>query len=182
MKNITKKMVLLLLVVFATNSNIFAQGGTAKELTVVSSKITFKIKNAGIYVNGSFGGLVATIKFDEKDLKKSSISAIVDANSVNTDNKSRDNHLRKDDYFDVAKYPTIKMETAEIVRSQSGNFIGYFDITMKDKTKKRVVVPFTFKNNVFTGKLTLDRKDYGVGGNSVIMGDEVVLTLEVTVK
>ena len=71
MKNITKKMVLLLLVVFATNSNIFAQGGTAKELTVVSSKITFKIKNAGIYVNGSFGGLVATIKFDEKDLKKS---------------------------------------------------------------------------------------------------------------
>ncbi len=178
MKKITKTIILLLIIVFTTNSNIFAQ----KELTVVSSKITFKIKNAGIYVNGSFGGLVATIKFDEKDLKKSNISAIVDANSVNTDNKSRDNHLRKDDYFDVAKYPTIKMETAEIVRSQSGNFIGYFDITMKDKTKKRVVIPFSFKNNIFLGKLTFDRKDYGVGGNSMIMGDEVILTLEVTVK
>ena len=178
MKNITKNLFLLLVVVFATNSNIFAQ----QDLTVASSKITFKIKNAGIYVNGSFGGLVATIKFDEKDLKKSSISAIIDANSVNTDNKSRDNHLRKDDYFDVAKYPTIKMETSEIVRSQSGNFIGYFDITMKDKTKKRVVVPFSFKNNVFTGKLTLDRREYGVGGNSMIMGDEVILVLEVMVK
>ena len=178
MKNITKKILLLLMVVFATNSNIFAQ----KDLTVASSKVTFKIKNAGIYVNGSFGGLVAVIKFDESDLKKSSISATIDVNTVNTDNKSRDNHLRKDDYFNVAKYPTIKMETAEIVRSQSGNFIGYFDITMKDKTKKRVVVPFSFKNNVFTGKLTLDRRDYGVGGNSMIMGDEVILTMEVTVK
>lgn len=165
----------LFLFIFLFMNDVLAQ----KELTVASSAVGFKIKNMGFYVNGSFTGLVATIKFDEKNLKESSISATIDAKSINTDNKSRDNHLRKDEYFGVEKYPLIKMETTEIVRSQSGNFIGYFDVTMKDKTKKKVVVPFSYKNNNFVGNLTLNRRDFGVGGSSMVLGDEVTINIEV---
>ncbi len=152
---------------------------TQKELVVASADISFRIKNAGFYVNGSFSGLFASIKFDEKNLKESSFEATINAKSINTDNTLRDIHLRTSEYFDVEKYPLITMKSNEIMRSVSGNFTANFDVIIKDKTKK-MLVPFFFKNNTFSAKLTLNRRQFGVGGSSFLLSDEVIINLVVS--
>ncbi len=151
---------------------------TQKELTVASAAITFKIKNAGFYVNGSFTGLSASIKFDAQNLKESSFEATINSKSINTDNILRDVHLRTSEYFDVEKYPLITMKSTEIMRSMSGNFTANFDVIIKDKIKK-ITLPFFFKNNIFSAKLTLNRRDFGVGGSSFLLSDEVIINIEV---
>ena len=151
---------------------------TQKELIVASADISFKIKNAGFYVNGSFTGLSASIRFEEKNLKESGFEATINSKSINTDNTLRDIHLRTKEYFDVEKYPLISMKSTEIMRSVSGNFTANFDVIIKDKTKK-ILLPFFFKNHIFSAKLTLNRRHFGVGGSSFLLSDEVIINLVV---
>jgi polyisoprenoid-binding protein YceI len=149
-----------------------------ENLAIKSSTITFKIKNFGSYVNGFFKGFEGKIYFSPQNLAQSSIEASVKTETINTDNKSRDNHLRKSDYFDVARYPKITMKSKRFAHSQSGDFIGYFDLTIKDKTQE-VKLPFSFKQGVFKGSFTINRRDFGVGGNSIVLSDMVTVEIEV---
>jgi polyisoprenoid-binding protein YceI len=176
-KNIFFVTVMINLILLNLPAHTFAQ----TKQQVSSSKITFKIKNAGIYVDGTLSGLEADIQFDGKNLKNSKMVASVKTSTINTENNGRDKHLKADDYFDVAKYPKITFATSNFAESQSGNFIGYFDVTIKDKTKK-VTIPFTFKNNTFSGNFTINRLDFGVGSSSMVLGNEVKVSLEIVVQ
>ena len=69
------------------------------------SVVQFKIKNLGFNVNGSFSGLAGNIQFDPAHPDQCHFDVSVDAASVNTDNSMRDEHLQKDNYFDVKTYP-----------------------------------------------------------------------------
>ncbi|HEX6892324.1 MAG TPA: YceI family protein, partial [Chryseolinea sp.] len=79
----------------------------APGLEVKSHKITFKIKNAGITVDGSFSDLQADIRFNPKDLNKSVLKASLGVASINTGIKKRDKDLQMRKYFDAEKYPRI---------------------------------------------------------------------------
>ncbi|MCS6820253.1 MAG: YceI family protein [Microscillaceae bacterium] len=153
-----------------------------KPMRVKSYTIAFKIKNFGFYVEGTLQGLESEIIFLPKELEKSSIIASVKTATINTNNSLRDNHLQKSDYFDAVKYPKISMKSKKVVALQNGSFIGYFDLTIKGKTKE-VKVPFTYKENnqtaTFQGNFTINRRDFGVGGSSIILGDEVVVNIKV---
>ncbi|QQL49574.1 YceI family protein [Mucilaginibacter ginkgonis] len=143
--------------------------------TVTKSTVTYEIKNMGINTHGNFSGLKADINFDEKHLSTSSIEASIDATSINSDNTMRDNHLKSEDYFDVAKYPKITMKSVSFKSKGGGNYTGIFNVTIKDKTKP-VEVAFSYtdgsKTGVFKGSFTLNRKDFGVGGSSMMLANE----------
>jgi polyisoprenoid-binding protein YceI len=151
------------------------------EWTVTSSAITFKIKNAGFTVDGDFKGLEAKINFDASKSFSNAIEATIDAKNINTGNNSRDNHLRKEEYFSVEKFPKIKLSGSTFTKQADGSFKGYFKLTLKGITKD-MVIPFTFieKENKATieGELKLNRRDYGVGGSSIMMSDNVSLTIK----
>src|SRR6202000_3061657 len=72
------------------------------------STVAFTIKNFGFNTGGTFSGLQGTISLDPQDVSKASFDVSVDAATVNTGNDLRDDHLRKDGYFDVQKYPRIR--------------------------------------------------------------------------
>jgi polyisoprenoid-binding protein YceI len=170
-KSILQVAILLLLVHFS-----FAQ----TPLKVVSSAITFTIKNAGLKVNGSFSGLEADIRFSPTEYKASTIKASVNANSIKTGIDARDNHLKKAEYFDAVNFPKITMESS-FFGKEGNRFIGYFKLTIKGITKD-ISVPFTFENNVFKGSFTIDRRHFKVGGNSMILGDNVTVDLLINTK
>jgi polyisoprenoid-binding protein YceI len=153
-----------------------------ENLAIKSSTVTFKIKNFGSYVDGFFKGFEGKIYFSPQNLAQSSIEASIKAETVNTNNKSRDNHLRKSDYFDVAQYPQITMKSKRFANSQSGDFIGYFDLRIKDKTQE-IKLPFSYKTNgnvgTFKGSFTINRRDFGVGDNSMVLGDMVIVNIEI---
>jgi len=147
---------------------------------VKESKVTFHIRNAGFKVDGFFKGFSADISFSKNKLESSSIKASIEANTINTDNSWRDNHLRKEEYFYVSKYPTINMKSVSFSKVSDTNFKGTFDLTLRGVTK-RITFPFTFSNNTFKGSFTINRLDYKVGGKSVTMSNNATITLEVKV-
>lgn len=147
----------------------------------ITASVTFKIKNAGLMVDGSFGGLVAAIKFDDANYEKGYIAASIDASTINTGIDLRNKHLRnKEQYFDVAKYPKISIQSTAISKDKDGTYKGTFKLTIKDVTKT-IVIPFTYvesgNNATFKAAFTIDRRDYNVGGSSWTMADNVAIAI-----
>jgi len=147
------------------------------------SRITFKIKNFGATAEGSFKGLQGKIQFDPVNLSKALFDVSIDANTISTGIGLRDNHLRKKEYFDVKSYPRIRFISSHILSSSKpGEFIITGNLTIKDITKE-ISFPFTYSHdNVFKGQFQIDRRDYGVGGNSISLADELTVHLNVIVK
>lgn len=168
-----KLLPLIVILLFVTTT--FAQ------VKVTKAKITFQIKNLGIITNGFFGNMQANIQFDPAALASSAIEATTDVNSINTDNDTRDEHLRSDEFFDAAKYPKITMKSVSFKRKSGNNYIGQFNVTMKNRTKT-FEVPFTYiaaaNSATFKGSFKLNRIDFGVGEKSLVLSNEVIVFIE----
>jgi len=147
---------------------------------VKSSDISFQIKNAGLTVDGSFDGLSANIVFDEKNLAGSFIQASIDANTIQTGITMRDNHLRKDEYFGVKKYPKISMQSTSIEKEGKG-FKGNFKLTMKGVTRQ-ISIPFLFDGQTFSGNFNLKRTDFGIGSPNWVTSSEVSIKVSLIVE
>jgi polyisoprenoid-binding protein YceI len=150
------------------------------------SSIKFKIKNFGITVDGTFKGLQGNFNFDPNNLTAATFEASLDANTVNTGNNSRDNHLRKDEFFGVQKYPRIKLVSTKIGNSsKTGSYVMNAKLTIKNVTKD-ISFPFTATPNgadyLFAAEFKINRRDFGVGGSSISMADNLTVFLSVTAK
>ena len=166
------------LILFLLANTLFAAAQT--QWNMGKSSITFKIKNAGLTVDGSFGGLAAELKFDANHYAKSSIEASIDVNTINTGIGLRNNHLKKENYFNVSKYPKIILKSTLFSKESDGTFKGHFKLTMKGITKD-ILIPFSYTESgnttIFKATFIINRKDYNVGGNSWTMSDDVAIML-----
>jgi polyisoprenoid-binding protein YceI len=149
------------------------------------STVSFKIKNFGFNSEGSFKGLQGTIIWDPQNPAADSFDVSIDAATVNTDNNTRDEHLRKDTYFDVEKYPRIRLvSTAIAVADKNGHYTMKGNLTIKGVTKE---ISFSFlataagEDYIFKGSFTIMRKEFGVGGNSSL-SHEVTVSLTVLAR
>lgn len=150
------------------------------------SKVHFVIKNFGIKTGGDFKGLKGSIKFNPANPAASSFDVTVDASTIDTDNETRDGHLKKEEYFNVDTYKTLQFKSTKVLFSKvAGRFYMYGNLTIKGVTKP---VEFGFsavpKNGgyVFTGEFQVNRRDFGVGGSSVSMSDKLTVSLSVAAK
>lgn len=176
----TLKYVLCLLLLAAADA-LYAQ--TYKPVDNESS-VKFTIKNFGFGVDGSFKNLTGVIVFDPNNVGNAVFNVTVDAATINTGNKSRDGHLKKSEYFDVAKFPAIAFVSSKIEKT-AGGYLATGTFTIKNKSKV-VQIPFTVtaQNTVLllNGKVQLNRRDFGVGGSSMVLSDIVNLSLSVKAK
>lgn len=176
------KISIFLVVLIGFQNLVLAQTAWKVEPT---SEIKFTIKNAGIAVDGKFKTFTADIKFDPEHLDKSQIEGSIDVNSIDTGIGSRDKHLRSDDYFDVPKYPKITFKSEQIFKYE-GNYVARGKLTIKNVTKEILIpIHFTPKEGnkaQFKSTVLLNRLDYGVGGKSMMMSDELTATLQIEVS
>jgi polyisoprenoid-binding protein YceI len=177
------KLIKLIIAFVAIGNFVQAQSLTT---TDEGSKVHFMIKNFGIKVGGDFKGLKGTIVFNPKSLATSSFNVSVDAKTIDTDNGSRDGHLRKDEYFSVDKFPTLNFVSTKITESNvAGRFFIVGNLTIKGVTKS---VEFGFSATptatgyLFNGIFEINRRDFGVGGSSNIMADKLKVTLDINAK
>ena len=170
----------LLAIAFIITANLFAQNYVPVN---EGSKVAFKIKNLGFNVDGSFTGLKGSVKFNPADINTSSFDVTVDANTINTDNNMRDNHLREDTYFDVKNHPVIHF-VSEKITAAKGSFLVSGKLTIKNKTKD-ISFPFTAKEEnsgyIFDGEFKINRRDFEVGGGSTL-SDNVTINLHIISK
>jgi len=150
------------------------------------SKVHFVIRNLGIKTGGDLTGLKGSIRFDPKQYATSSFDVSVDAKTIDTDNNTRDGHLRDEEYFDVEKFPLISFRSTKVMQStKAGRFYMYGNLTIKGVTKP---VEFGFGavpkdgGYVFDGSFQINRRDFGVGGSSVTLSDKLTVTLNVFAK
>ncbi len=174
----TKIIVLTIITMFAVTAMSFLL-----KPDYTKSSVSFKIKNAGIGVNGTFKTFETSIDFNEAFNGPSYIKATIQVESIDTGIEGRDNHLRKEEFFNMAVYPTITFESTKIRKNTNGSFNADGKLKIKDVTKD-VSIPFTYTgtaaSGVFEGTLELNRLDYGVGGKSATMSNDVAVTLKVT--
>ncbi len=171
------QFILSLLVLGLSMNLSFAQQYTPD---ASASAIKFSIKNMGITFNGTFGGLAGQITFNPNDLSSSFFNVHVEAKSVNTDNESRDNHLRKEDFFNVEKFPKLSFASDKITSAGKGEYTVTGRLTIKDVTK---TISFKFSATpqgngiILKGNFEINRRDYNVGGSSMTLSDKVKVNL-----
>ena len=148
-----------------------------------SNHVKFKIKNAGINVDGYFKTFSSDIVYDKTDLKKCKFNGTITVSTINTGIDSRDNHLKKEEYFDATKYPQIKFTSTSIEKGKGNNLKVTGDLTVKKTTKKvtlDVTVSETSDKFTYNTNLKINRRDYGVGTKSWIMSDDVNISINIT--
>ncbi len=175
-----KKTMLLLLVLLLTKMG-WAQYKPVEQ----GSTMKFTIKNLGFGVDGSFSGFDGTINFDPQNLSNSNFDVTINAATVNTDIKLRDENLRSDGYFDVKNYPRIRLSSAKVTATgKSGIYLLTGQLTIKGKSGP-VAFPFSATPSpdgyIFKGSFKMKRKDFNIGGTSTI-ADELEVTLNVVTK
>mgnify|MGYP001214861842 FL=1 len=176
------KKLLLFTFILAFNFHLFAQTHTASD---ADSKITFVIKNMGMDVNGSLKGLKGKINFDPQKLANSSFDMTVDVKTINTGIDKRDTHLKSADFFEAEKFPIINIKTTKIISKGNNKYFAYAILTIKGVSKN---IQFDFiatpqaNGYTFTGGFPINRRDFGVGGSSMTMSDNLKVNLSVVAR
>jgi len=150
------------------------------------SKVHFVIKNFAIKTGGDFTGLKGNIFFDDNNIVASNFNITVEAASVDTDNGTRDGHLKKPEYFDVNKYPTVHLVSIKIEKiDKPATYLFNGNLTIKNITKP---VRFLFTasklngGNLFVGNFEINRRDFNIGGSSFSLSDDVKIAISVFAK
>lgn len=165
------------------------------ELDKAHANIEFRVKHLMVStVKGRFNSFDGTFMYDEKAKKVTDVAINIDVASIDTNNKDRDDHLRKPDFFDVAQFPKMTFTAKEFTATPGKAFKVKGDLTMHGKTNPvtlegkflgKTMNPFTKQPKVgfeMTGKLS--RKQWGltygslVEAGNVAISDEVILAID----
>ena len=187
------KKSLCLLAALLCGSILTVQADDTYKIDPVHSAISFKVRHFFSYVNGSFKKFEGTINVDPDHPEKSSVTATIEAASVDTKNEMRDKDLRSDHFFDVAKYSTITFKSKSVKQTgaDSGDILG--DLTMHGVTKEITLhVKFLGKGKGMEGTISgwqvtpepIKRSEYGLTWSKVIegtaaVGEEVTISIDI---
>jgi polyisoprenoid-binding protein YceI len=140
------------------------------------SSIGFTVGFMGLStVRGAFSDFDGTLMYAEDRPEQSTVSVVIAANSINTNNAQRDRHLRSPDFFDVRKYPYITFRSTSIRRAGPGPVLEG-DLTMHGVTE-HLTIPVVMvkqptldawgnKRLTLEGRVRLSRKHYGILGTA----------------
>lgn len=153
----------------------------------VHSSVSFKARHLDIsWIHGRFNEMEGKISLDRDDPAKSSFELSIKADSVDTGNKARDEHLRQPDYFDTKQFPTIDFKSTS-VKAVKGGYEVTGDFTMHGKTKKIALkfeggkeIEFMGTKRVgFATELSLKRSDFGFDKKAIgPIGDEALIFID----
>ena len=186
-------VVALQLVALLGLANLAASRGMAQTetwyLDPPHSSAQFAVRHLGIStVRGAFtkvGGVVV----DSPDLSKASVNVTIDASSVDTRVQRRDDDLRSDHFFDVAKFPTITFQSKKVESAGAGKLKVTGNLTMHGVTKEVVLDvdgptppmkdPRGTSHRGLSATTILSRADYGINFDAGMVGDQVAIQLDV---
>lgn len=177
--------------------SVFAAASTASAavetyaIDPAHSSVAFEIRHVISKVPGRFTDFSGTIMVDRDNLEKSSVTATIQAASVDTSNQRRNNDLKAPAFFNVAQYSTITFASTSWKKTGDSTFDVTGNLTIHGVTKEVVlkVVLAGFAPGMMGGqvsgweaKTTLNRRDYGVNGPAMLgaaVGDEVAITINI---
>lgn len=151
------------------------------------AKIIFSTSHFGFSTYyGLFKDFDAKLNFDAKDPAKSTLAVTIDMNSVETTNPKLNEHLKSEDFFNAAKFPTATFKATKITITgkTTGTITG--DLTLHGVTKP-VTLDATFNGGGenmfktytlgFSAKGVIKRTEFGIKTYAPAVGDDVSLII-----
>jgi len=144
-------------------------------------------------VRGTLGKASGTIEYDGKSVDSLKADVTIDVTGVNTQNQNRDNDLKSENFFDIAKYPTATFKSKRVEAAGAGKFKLIGDLTLHGVTKEISLdvegpsSPLKQGQNLRVGASAttkINRRDFGLQYNRMIesapiVGDEVQVQIDV---
>ncbi|HEV7492022.1 MAG TPA: YceI family protein [Rhodanobacteraceae bacterium] len=139
-------------------------------------------------LTAQFGKIEGSVDFDAADPTKSSVTATISMDSVNSNVKKLDGELVGADYFDAAKFPTA---TFKSTRVEKGATPDHLKVT-GDLSVHGVTRPVTLDVAVvkvgdhpmrkapaagFSATTTIKRSDFGITKYVPMVGDDVKINI-----
>ena len=145
-------------------------------------------------VRGGFTEFEGSITIGESP-ESSSVSAVVQAASITTNNEMRDGHLKSPDFLDFENHPTLTLVSSSITPKSNDHFELVADVTLRGVTKS---VKFNLEYlgtspgmapgvtvAGFEAKGEIDRRDFGVTfqgtleNGSLVVSNKIVLEFNI---
>jgi len=163
------------------------------DIDPVHSDVSFTVRHMMVSkVRGRLGTFSGEIVTAER-FTDSTVTATVDASSVDTGHAQRDGHVRTADFFEVETHPTWTFRSTAI-REDGDDFALDGELTIKGVTRP---VAFALEVNGFgpdayggtragfSATTTINRSDFGVDismpldGGGVVVSEKVKISLEI---
>lgn len=160
---------LLLLPFFLLSHLAFAQN-TQLEVEPNHSTVGFNLSIAGFsMITGKFTDYRIYLDWNADDITQSRIEAVIQASSINTGIKDRDQHLQSADFFNVENHPTITFTSDSIRRVNYAHYEAFGKFSMHGVSKD-IILPFEIVkidgNTVgIRSRTSINRQEYGVGAD-----------------
>jgi polyisoprenoid-binding protein YceI len=140
-------------------------------------------------IRGRFTGVNGTITIADP-IEDSSVDVTIAMVTVDSGDRTRDDHLRSADFFDVEQHPTATFRsTAVTVTDGAGRLWG--ELTIKDVTRPveldvafvgRVTDPWENDRLVFSASALINREDWGLTWNMVLEAGGWLVSKEIRLE
>lgn len=163
----------------------------ALEVDLTHTSVHFLIGHGGFSkVIGQFRSITAAaVSFDPENVANSSVSATIDAASLDSNHYFRDNYTRSDTFLDVRQFPTITFASTAVAATgeKTGTMTG--DLTMRG-----VTLPVTFdvtwngtgphlsgkyQIDGFEARAKITRSEFGMDKFIPWVADEVEILIQI---
>jgi polyisoprenoid-binding protein YceI len=161
------------------------------------TSIVFAVSHLGLsYTYGRFNDCEGTIVLNEKMPESSRFDFEIDVDSIDTNEPTRDKHLKGPDFFNVGQFPTIKFQSLRVEKSSQ----PYEELGVtKQKTvynalgsmnmhgvSKEISIPLQLiaigrgpagkERCGFYSKFVVKRSDFGMDAMANMVGDSIAVT------
>jgi len=170
---------------------------TTYKIDPIHSSAHFTVRHMMISnVRGSFGSVQGTIEYDSEHPEQSQVNAVIDVNSISTQDEKRDGHLKSADFFHVEHHPNMTFQSRKVARTgaDTGKVTG--DLTIRGTTKEVILDvegptaeakdPYGNARIGVSASTKINRDDFGMSFNipleagGVMVGKEVKIDLDIS--
>jgi polyisoprenoid-binding protein YceI len=159
--------------------NIMAQSNQQWAFEPTHCKIGFSVRHFGISeTEGFFHKYSGTITNEQEDFSDAQVEFSVEVASIDTQEPTRDGHLRSADFFDAEKFPTLHFKSTGMTVQAPGEYQMTGDLTMRGVTHPVTLAvefggivpkdPFGNTKAGFSVEGKLNRKDWGISWNRAL--------------
>ena len=105
----------------------------------VHSTVMFRVKHMNTsWFYGRFNKFSGSVVYDDAKPENSSVSIEIAADSVDTNNKGREDHIKSPDFFSVAEFPTMSFKSTKVAKKDKKLSVTG-DLTFHGTTKSITV-------------------------------------------
>ena len=110
---------------FPTSAPASTVAGKKLDIDASHSAVIFRTKHLGVSnFYGRFNDVSGQVVFDKENPEQSSITVEVKADSIDTNSKDRDQHLRSPDFFSAKENPLITFVSSDVRPTTEGMVVA----------------------------------------------------------